>query len=364
MVLSFLLMVLLPAGVTAWYLWTRAADQYASTVGFSVRREETNSAIELLGGITQLSGSSSSDTDILYEFLQSQKLVADMDAAVELRTIWSRPGISWAIGDPVFAFDPTGTIEDLLSHWKRMVRISYDSASGLIEVRVLAFRPEDATRVAQELFDRSSVMINDLNAIAREDAIRYAREELDVAVERLATAREAVTLFRNRHQIVDPTIDLQAQAGLIGTLQSQLAAALIEVDLLRDATGASDPRLTQAQRRVEVIEARIAEERDKLGVTGGDGSDDAFAAIVGDYERLQVDREFAEQAYVGALAAYDSALADARRQSRYLAAHILPTAAESARFPQRITLTGLVVLFSFLSWAILVLVAYSLRDRR
>ena len=56
----------MPALVTAFYLWTRAADQYASDVAFSVRTEEKGSAIELLGGITELSGSSSSDTDILY----------------------------------------------------------------------------------------------------------------------------------------------------------------------------------------------------------------------------------------------------------------------------------------------------------
>mgnify|MGYP004226906087 FL=1 len=31
---SFAVLVLLPAALAAWYLWTRAADQYASTVGF------------------------------------------------------------------------------------------------------------------------------------------------------------------------------------------------------------------------------------------------------------------------------------------------------------------------------------------
>lgn len=362
--LSFLLCVGGPTGITAWYLWTHAADQYASTVGFSVRREEGGSALELLGGITALSGSSSSDTDILYEFLHSQKLVADMDAALDLRSIWSLPGQSWQDGDPWFSFAPEGTIEDLVAYWKRMVQISYDSGSGLIEVRVLAFRAEDATRIAQAILDRSSVTINELNAIAREDGIRHAREELDVSVERLRTARAAVTQFRNEHQLVDPTIDLQTQAGLIGTLQGQLAEALIDVDLLRDTTSENDPRLVQALRRVEVIEERIAEERAKMGVGSGAEEGNAFAEIVGDYERLQVDREFAQQAYVASLAAYDGAQAEARRQSRYLAAHILPTTAESARFPDRTLLTGMVGLFSFLAWAILLLMVYSFRDRR
>ena len=103
-----------------------------------------------------------------------------------------------------------------MAYWSRMVRISYDPTSGLIEVRVLAFTADDATLIARTLFDDSSKMINELSAIAREDSIRYARQDLDEAVERLKTARQAVTEFRNRHQMVDPKIDLANQGGLLG----------------------------------------------------------------------------------------------------------------------------------------------------
>lgn len=356
---SFVLGVILPVLVVAGYLWLRAADQYASTVAFSVRTEENNSALELLGGITSLSGSSSSDTDILYEYLQSQKLVEDIDAQVDLRAIWSKPE-----GDPVFAFDPEGTIEDLVEHWNRMVRIYYDDGAGLIEVRVLSFAAGDSQRIAQTLFEHSSEMINSLSAIAREDAIRYAREDLNNAVDRLKTAREAVTKFRNTHQLVDPSVDLATQAGLLGKLEAQLADALIESDLLATSTRADDPRVTQAQRRIEVIRDRIDAERRKLGLAGGEGDSDVYANLFGEYERLVVDREFAEKSYTTALASYEAALAESRRQSRYLAAYVQPTLAESARYPERWVLLSLSALFILLLWATLVLVVYALKDRR
>lgn len=357
---SFAVMVLAPLAVAAWYLYTRAADQYASTVGFSVRKEEVSSAVELLGGITELSGSSSSDTDILYEFLQSQKLVATLNAKMDLAARWSKPE-----NDPYFSYDPSGTIEDLLEHWQSKVKIYYDSGSGLIEIRVLAFDPQDATEIAQEIFNESSDMINELSAIAREDAVRYAREELEQAVERLKVARQAVTLFRNENQLVDPTVDIQTQAGLLGNLQAQLAEALIDLDLLSETTRDNDPRVLQTVRRVEVIEARIAEERRKLGISGGEAvSETVFASIIGNYESLIVDREFAEQSYTSALATYDAAVAEASRKSRYLAAYVLPTRAERAEYPQREELLALLGLFLFVVWAIATLVAYSLRDRR
>lgn len=359
---SFVAMVLLPMGISAGYLWTRAVDQYASYVGFSVRTEEIGSAIELLGGVTELSGSSSSDTDILYKFLQGQELVANIDAELDLREMWSRadPAV-----DPIFAYEAPGTIEDLVAHWERKVAIYYDSGSGLLDLRVLAFAPRDAQAIAEAIFDKSSAMINELSTLAREDAIRYARDELDQAVVRLREARVALNAFRNRTQIVDPTIDTQSQMGLLTNLEAQLADALIEVDLLRETTRPGDPRITQGELRVEVIERRIDEERRKMGLGGGSSDErSVFADLVGEYETLAVDLEFAQQSYVAALAAFDAARNEARRQSRYLAAHIRPTLAERAEYPERGFLLGLITLFSFLAWSITALVAYSLRDRR
>jgi capsular polysaccharide transport system permease protein len=357
LVASFALVVLLPILIAAAYLWGKAADQYASTVGFSVRREEAGSAMEMLGGLTGLTKSSSSDTDILYEYLRSQKLVADLDAKLNLRAIWSKPQ-----GDPYFAFNPSGSVEDLLDYWQGMVSTSYDGSTGLIEVRVLAFDPADATRIATAVLDESARMINDLGAAAREDGVRFSREELDEAEDRLRSAREAITAFRVKNQIVDPTTDFQAQAGLVASLENQLASAQIEIDLLGDMAS-GDPRLLQAKRRVEVIETRIAAERAKVGVDTGVGQKD-YAVLASDYERLAVDREFAERAYVASLAAYDTARAESQRTSRYLAPHILPTTAEVSRFPERLSILGLLALGLILAWSVTALMAYSLKDRR
>ena len=54
---------------------------------------------------------------------------------------------------------------------------------------------------------------------------------------------------------------------------------------------------------------------------------------------------------------------EARRQSRYLAAHVQPTLAQKAEYPERGWIIGLVAVFSLLSWGIVSLVYYSLRDR-
>jgi capsular polysaccharide transport system permease protein len=361
--LSFLICVVTPSGLAAVYLWGWAEDQYASSMGFAVRREESNSPLEMFSGFTQISGSSSNDTDILFEYIKSQRLVREMDAQLDLRAIWTKPE-----DDFLFALADETSIEDLVDYWNQMVHVAYGggSGSGLLDVEVRAFTPEDAHRIAVALFDRSAELINALSAIAREDAISYARVDLEDAQARLKTARENVTRFRNETQIIDPEADLKNQSGLVGRLEARQAEVLIELDLLRSTATPGDPRLTRAEQRLEVITERIAAERAKVGArnTTPDTEGRVIADIVGEYERLVVDREFAERAYLSALTAYDAALNEARRKSRYLAAYVEPTLAETAEYPHRVSLLFLFSLFLLLGWSTAVLIYYSVKDRR
>jgi capsular polysaccharide transport system permease protein len=315
-------------------------------------------------------GSSSSDTDILYRYIQSQEIVRAVDAKLDLRTLWSKGDPE---RDPVFTYHPPGTIEDLVDYWARVVSVYNDSATGLLDIEVQAFTPEDAQAVATAIYEESQTLINQLSDIALADKTELARQELDEAIERLKDARAGLTQFRNINQIVDPAASLQRQMGLQARLEEQLAQTLIELDLLRQTASDDDPRVEQALDRVDVIQARIADERAKLGLGRGTNGEEApapnpeseaFANLLGDYERLQVDQEFAQQAYIAAMATYDSALAEGRQQSRYLAAHVEPTLAERADYPQRWQLTLLTALFATLAWMMLTLGAYAFRDRR
>lgn len=194
--------------------------------------------------------------------------------------------------------------------------------------------------------------------------MRYAQADLQEAVERLKTARQDLTEFRVRTRIVDPEADIQGRMGVLNSLQNELAQALIDYDILRETVNPGDPRIIQIQRRIEVIQDRIRQERETFAAEKVDGSEENYPTLLAEFEGLTVDREFAEETYRAALAALDIARNNATRQSRYLATYIRPTLAQSAEYPQREILLGLTLLFLLLLWSILALVYYSLRDRR
>lgn len=354
---SFVMLVCAPLAVVATYLWTRAADQYHSEVAFSIRSEEIASAAAgLIGALTQISSGTASDADILYEYIRSQEIVARIDADLNLRAIYNR-----AEGDPYFTLGDAPTIEALHGQWARMVNLNFESGTGIIHVQARAFTPEDATAIARQILAQSNALVNALSEQAREDAIRFSRDELAEATENLRAVRTRLSEFRRRYNVVDPGADVAGQMGLLNALQAELAQALVDRDVLTSYSAEGDQRVVQADRRITAITTRLNEERASLGV---DGVSATLPELVGNYEELLVDLEFASAAYTQALAGLASARAEARRQSRYLAPHIQPTIAESALYPRRGLIVGLTGMFLLLGWGILMLAYYNVRDNR
>ncbi len=361
---SFGALVLAPVLAVVFYLFVLAEDQYLSSAGFIVRSQDSTGANEFLGGLAQFAGTSTaSDSDILYEYVRSQEIVEAVSAETSFKAHYTA---HWP-RDWVFALWPDATIEGLNWYWQRVVRVSYDSASGLMEVQARAYSPEMAQAITMAIVELSQTRINALNEQARTDAMRYAQTDLAEALERLKLAREALIQFRTRTRIVDPETDIQGRMGVMNNLQQQLAEALIELDLLRGSIGSSDPRITSAQKRIEVIRDRINLERSSFASaegtdSGGIGED--YPSLISEYERLSVDREFAQQSYRAALTALELARDEATRQSRYLATYIRPTLAETSEAPRRLVLSALSALFLLLGWSVIILIYYSIRDRR
>ena len=90
--------------------------------------------------------------------------------------------------------------------------------------------------------------------------------------------------------------------GLLTALQGELAKAMVERDQLLSFVGEGDQRVVQAERRIAAIEKRIDAERGTLGrpARRAAGGETALADVVGTYEELKVDLEFANTAYTQA----------------------------------------------------------------
>ncbi len=355
---SFLLGVVLPFAACSAYLWGVARDQYISSLSFSVRTENMQSALDVLGGFSSMAGSSSNDVEILKQFIESQDLVRHMEQTESVSEAFS---IGWP-EDWVYAYDLNGTLEDLHKYWGRNVRISTDA--DLMTLTVRSYDAQRSLEISLAIFEASKTLINQLSQEARDDATRFTREDLQRAEERLSNAREELTQFRLRSGIVDPMAFLQAKIGILTNLQAQLAEALVEKELLSKTSLQEDPRISGINRKIDALQVQVRLEEQKFAKSGPSGEGSDYARLFSQYERLAAELEFAEQTYRAAIVAHDVALSEAKLNARYLAMHVQPTLAEKSLFPDRPVQLSVAGLFLILAWSVGLLIYYSIRDRR
>jgi len=93
-----------------------ASDQYAAEARFTVR----GGAAPKLDSLAALTGVPTvqiiQDTKIVLNFIQSRAIVEQLDHKLDLRGIFSRPGVA-----RFCAFNPEKPIEKLVRYWKTMV---------------------------------------------------------------------------------------------------------------------------------------------------------------------------------------------------------------------------------------------------
>jgi capsular polysaccharide transport system permease protein len=357
LIASFALIVAIPSLIAALYLMIFAANQYHSRAAFSVRSENFSGTLSALSAFTQIGSTSAPESAILYDYIRSQELMEQVDAKVDLTRIFNRAGL-----DFYFRLGRHPTSEEMLRYWQSMIQVTLDQTTSILTLEVHAFTPEDAVAIAQQIIENSSGLVNRLSAIAREDTLAASAEDLAEAQDRLREASRQIRVFREENSIIDPSQDVMGQMGLLGALQSQLASVLVEKEtILPQVSSDRDPRLSVIDRKIAAIRNQIAEERAR--VREPEGGNQALSAVIGQYEALRVEEEFARTTYTAAMAALEAARAEARRQSRYLAVHINPTLADDSLYPRRALLAALVFLGLFAAWSVMVLAYYNMRDR-
>ena len=362
--ISFFALVAAPIAGAAFYLFALTADQYHSRVGFSVRSEEFSNPLEALSAFTGAGSSgAATDSEVLNDFLHSQTLIQKIDSDLDLRSMFAaRPtGFGLIPSDIVFGLKEDATIEDLEKYWSRMVLVSRDIGSGIINLDVRAFSPEDATTLAQAVLSESAALVNTLSRIAQDDAILFALEDVDLAETRLADVRRKVREFRSQNRLIDPESNVSSQSGVLAELQSLLAETLIRRGNIQEYAEENDARITDLDRQIRVIRQQIDTERAVFAAQDQDGP--SLSDVIGTFEELLVDLEFSENAYTAALASVEQARAEARRQSRYAAVHIQPTKAEQSLYPSRWQLLLVFSVAALSLWAVLSLIYYNIRDR-
>lgn len=350
---SFLLCVVLPSLLAAWYWLNLASDRYVTSAGFVVRSVSQSSGGDMLGSLTGLVGATSttSDTGIVLRYLRSRDLVEGLERKLNLRHIFADPAIDW----PHRLGSETAPIEDLVEHWNARLTTTHDTVTGLVTFDVEAFTPDDSLAIANIVIDRASHLVNEISQKTRDDILATSRNEVRLAEERLRAASDAERAFRSDSAVIDPIGDAASQTQLIAGIEAKRADIRQRITLLRSRKVVENsPQLVSLLHEEQSLLAEIGNVKTRSAER---------ASRIKDFESLELEKRIAQEAYSSALASLEASRIRADSDQRYLAIYSQPQLAQSSVVPRRFLMSVLTAAGLLLLWSIGTLATSHIRDR-
>ncbi len=80
------------------------------------------------------------------------------------------------------------------------------------------------------------------------------------------------------------------------------------------------------------------------------------------YDEVETEHQFAEKAYVLALASLERARSEADRQQRFLSVYLSPSLAEEPLYPRRLVMIALIGVCGAAVWGLGLLIVLGFRD--
>jgi capsular polysaccharide transport system permease protein len=356
----FFVIVALPTLASAVYFGAFASDLYVSESRFTVR-SAARPQVSTLAGILDGGAFSKVNDDayVVQDYILSRDALRLLDQEFQLKQHVSQGEVDFYSRFPGL-FDADNSFENFFLHYKKhSVKIHHDAASGITTLRVAAFDAAFAQKLNERLLSLSERLVNNLNGRSRADSLGYAKATVEEAEKRVQASTVALSRFRTSRTVFDPDKQSALQLQRVGKLQDELLEAKMQLAQIRRVSPDS-PQIEPLRTRISVLqrESKAA----SAAVTGE--SKDSLAAQSGDFERLNIERVFAERQLSGALALYEQARSEAVKKNLYLERIVQPSLPDRALEPRRLRSTITAAIALLIAWGILCLLVAGIREHR
>lgn len=336
-----------------------ASDLYVSEAHVVIQStDQSNSSQSLNLGSMLGGGSSGSRADQLMflDHLLSVDMLKKLDAKLNLRahySDWHRDPISrmW--------FEDT-ELEKFHRHYLSRISVVYDEFTGIVVIKAQAYDPKTAHAVTAALVEEGERYMNITSNKLAQERVDFFEKQV-VETNKLASQeRKAMLDFQNRNGLVSPQGTVDNLAAIINRLEAQRTDLQISRAgklgyLMPDSSTIVDLNL-----QIAAIEKQIRQEQARLASPNGK----TLNSTVDEFQRLQMNADFAQQVYNTAILALQSGRIEASRILKKVSILQSPTEPEYPLEPQRIYNIVVFILIALLIAGIVHMLAAIIRDHK
>jgi capsular polysaccharide transport system permease protein len=349
----------LPLLIVALYLALFAADRYVSESTLAVRQAGSENmalpgAAMLLGGLIP---PSREDTLYVQHYIHSLGLLQKLDSELKVRAHFATSGM-----DLLHRFWRGSSQEAFLQYFRDRVQVSFDDISSLLTVRVEGFDPEFAQRLNKRILEESERFVNEYSQRIAREQLKFAESELNTAAQRVQQAKDQVLAFQTRNRLLDPTFQAQASGALSAELLATKARLEGELNALLAYMNEDAPQVRALRSRIAATAKQADAERERGTKPSQQG--ERLNSLAIEFQGLQMQAEFAVDAYKIALGAVENARIEATRKLKSLVVIEPPSLPQTPEYPRRLYTLFTVFALSLLIYAITRLVLATIREHQ
>lgn len=352
----FLATVVTPTLLAIGYFGFVASDVYISESRFVVRSPERQTASPL-GLILKGAGFSRAEDDAfaVQNFILSRDAAKALDDELKIKQAFSAQAIDMFSRFPGLDWDDS--FENFHRYYQKRVDLQLDSASSIATLTVRAFTPQDAHAINRKLLEHAEALVNKLNERGRQDMIRFAANEVADLEKKAKAAALALARYRNEKGVIDPEKQSAIPLQQIAKLQDELIATKAQI-LQIEKVARDNPQLPILRSRAGMLEQEIQAET--LRVAGG--GDRSLAGKAAEFQRLALEKEFADKMLASAMSTLEQARNEAQRQQLYLERVVQPNLPDEALEPRRVRNILAVFVLGLIAWGVLGILGASIRE--
>jgi len=341
--------------------WTFvASDRYVSETHVIVQRADLNVAPSLdfgslLSGIA--GGGSQEDQMLLRDYLLSVDMLKKLDVELGLRQHYSDSS------HDAFSrmWDQDEPMEEFHRYFLDRVSVEYDDYAGVLVIQAQAFDPGVAQAITRWMVSEGEHFMNDLSQRLALEQVTFLEEQVERLRKRAQAARDALVRFQNKKELVSPQAAVESRVALIAKLESTRADLQTKLNAMRAYLVSSNPAVVQIKQEIAAIEKQIEKEKEGLASTR---SDVTLNRALEEYQRLELEAGFTEEAYKSALAALEKGRVEASRKLKKVSVLQSPTLPEYPEQPRRLYNSIVFVLFSLIAAGLIHLMLAVVRDHK
>ncbi len=353
-----LLTVVLPTLISAVYYGLIASDVYISESRFVVRSPERGTASPL-GLILKGAGFARAQDDsyTVQDFILSRDALQALEKDLQIKQAFSVPSVDVFSRFAALGWDDS--FESLYLYYQAKVAVQLDAISSITTLTTRAFTADDAYAVNKRLLDLAEALVNELNERGRRDMIQFAAQEVAEANKKAKDAASALARYRNDKGVIDPEKQSAIPLQQIANLQDERIATKSQIAQLEELAG-DNPQLPVLRQRVQLLEQEILAET--LRVAGG--RDQSLAGKASEYQRLVLEREFADKMLASAMSTLEQARNEAQRKQLYLERIVRPSQPDRAMEPKRLRAVLAVFVLGLIGWGILTMLIAGINEHQ